>query len=276
MPDSAPLASCLVTRQNMSEPRRDRVPTGEVVTYSAKSPARDTDNEDAAAVIPLPGGRLVLAVADGVGGHVAGADASALAVGAIAESVSAAPADTADLRPAILNGIETANAQISDLGVGAATTVSVVEITGSALRPYHVGDSVILVVGQRGKLRLETVAHSPVGYALEAGLIDANEAMHHEDRHLVSNVVGSPDMRIEVGAVLRLHPRDTVVLGSDGLFDNLHRDEVIEMVRKGPLLKQAAAVSVLGRERMLDPDAGHPSKPDDLTFTLYRSVPTVS
>jgi serine/threonine protein phosphatase PrpC len=128
----------------------------------------------------------------------------------------------------------------------------------------------ILVVGQRGKVKLCTVSHSPVGYAVEAGLLDEKEAIHHEDRHLVSNIVGTPEMRIEVGRTLKLRPRDTLVLGSDGLFDNLHLEEVTAYVRKGPLPRAAEAVADACRRRMCEPQPDHPSKPDDLTFLLYR------
>ena len=105
----------------------------------------------------------------------------------------------AELRDAILNGFEDANGAVQALGIGAATTLAVVEVKENIVRPYHVGDSMILVVGQRGKIKLQSVPHSPVGYGVESGLLDEKEAMYHEERHLVSNVVGSPDMRIESG-----------------------------------------------------------------------------
>ena len=172
----------------------------------------------------------------------------------------------------MLDGVERANAEVTGLAVGAATTLAVVELGRAAIRPYHVGDSTILVVGQRGKLKLQTVPHSPVGYAVEAGLLDEKEAIHHEDRHLVSNIVGSPEMTIEVGRTLKLRPRDTVVLGSDGLFDNLHVEEITEIVRKGPLGAAAAALADVCRRRMDEPEPGRPSKPDDLTFLVYRGL----
>ena len=79
----------------------------------------------------------------------------------------------------------------------------------------------ILAIGQKGKIKLQTISHSPVGLAVESGHLDESEAMHHEQRHVVSNVVGDQTMRIEVGAKLMLAPRDTVLLSTDGLFDNL-------------------------------------------------------
>src|SRR4029453_4535640 len=115
------------------------------------------------------------------------------------------------LRTAMMNGIERANESIRGLGVGAGTTLSAVELAKGAVRPYHVGDSMILLIGQRGRVKLETVPHSPVGFAVEAGLLDVDEAMHHAERHIVSNVLGAPDMRIEVGSQRRIAPRDPLL-----------------------------------------------------------------
>lgn len=174
------------------------------------------------------------------------------------------------LRTAIMNGFETANQSVRDLGVGTATTLAVAEVNDGAVRPYHVGDSIIIVVGQRGKIKLQTVSHSPVGYAVEAGVLDEFEAMHHEDRHLVSNVIGMPEMRIEVGSTVHLAPRDTLLLASDGLFDNLHLGEIVESLRKGMLADVMQRLVQNARQRMSQPTAEQPSKPDDLTFVVFR------
>ncbi len=253
----------------MSRPEVIAVAGGEAAVFSARNPSRQTSNEDAAAIVPAANRGAILAVADGLGGQRSGARAAELAVQAVVGCVTAADGD-AGLRAAILDGFERANRSVTDLGVGAGTTLAAVEIDGSTIRPYHVGDSTILVTGQRGRIELLTVSHSPVGYAVEAGLLDEQEAIHHEDRHLVSNIVGSPEMRIEVGRPLTLKPRDTLLIGSDGLFDNMHVAEVVEVIRKGPLAVVAAALADACRRRMQEPEPGHPSHPDDLTFIIYR------
>ena len=112
-----------------------------------------------------------------------------------------------------------------------------------------------------------------MGYAVEAGWLPEDEALHHEDLHIVSNMVGSPEMRIEIGPTLSLRPRDTVLIASDGLFDNLPSQEVAELVRKGPLPEVAARLAAWCDQRMRAPEPGQPSKPDDLTFVLYRPTP---
>ena len=88
-------------------------------------------------------------------------------------------------------------------------------------------------------MRWQTMAHSPVGYAVEAGLLDAGEAMRHDDRHIVSNMVGSEEMRIDIGPPVTLKPHDTVLLATDGLTDNLRDEEIIEHIRKRALTKAA-------------------------------------
>ncbi len=260
----------LLTRHDMASAEIRDVAAGSVAVFTARHPAKERDNEDGAAVIPVDKGRAVLAVADGLGGQRSGADAAQLALEALARCVQKRPDDASGLRSAVLDGFERANADVTELAVGAATTLVAVEVEDGTIRPYHVGDSAILVVGQRGRIKLLTVAHSPVGYAVEAGLLDEQEAIHHEDRHIVSNTVGSAEMRIEVGRTLKLRPRDTVVLGSDGLFDNLHVAEIVEIVRKGPLPAAAEALVGACRRRMSEPHPDHPSKPDDLTFVIFR------
>ena len=272
--NTADVHPMLLLGQDLVEPRLLHLPLGQVVAQTTRCPGKQSPNEDAAAVIPVQGSGAVLIVADGMGGGPAGEKASTLAVRSLAQELSqTAATHEQPLRFAILNGIEKANAAIQQLGIGAATTLAVVELRDDVARPYHVGDSLILVVGQRGKLKLQTVSHSPVGYGVEAGLLDGAAAMHHAQRHVVSNVVGNPDMRIEIGAPLRLAPLDTLVLASDGLADNLHTEEIAELIRKGKLRGASRRLFDKALRRMTEPAEERPSKPDDLTLISFRRHP---
>ena len=243
---------------------------GEAAVFSSRSPDKQTPNEDAAAVICIDERSSVLVVADGMGGLPAGEEASNLAIRTLRESIlHSTGGEGSSLRAAILDGFEAANRAVGELG-GAATTLAVVELQDNTIRPYHVGDSMIMVVGQRGKIKLQTVAHSPVGYAVEAGFLDEAEAMYHQERHYVSNMLGASDMHITIGSAIELAPRDTILLASDGLLDNLHTDEIINFIRKGDLQQQSARMVELAQSRMTHPGGGHPSKADDLTFIACR------
>ena len=256
--------------QNMVEAAVEPIATGVAAVYSARCPGKDTPNEDAAGLIPFDAHSGVLVVADGLGGFRAGELASKVAVQAVRAAIAEAVKEGLPIRGAILNGIEQANHEVTDLGLGAATTLAIVEVQDRVVRPYHVGDSLILLAGGRGKVKLQTVSHSPVGFAVEAGLLNESEAMHHEDRHIVSNVIGTPDMRIEVGSTQTMSPRDSLLLASDGLFDNMHTEEIVDSLRKGQIDEAARLLCNGAHQRMTHPEPGQPSKPDDITFVAYR------
>lgn len=247
-----------------------QVAGGSAVAITQKDPGKETENEDTIAIIPYGPGAAVLVVADGAGGLPAGKRASLTAVTTLAASLQSSMDKTMLLRTAILNGIEAANEAVLALSNGSATTMTVITIEGLIARSYQIGDSEALVVGQRGVIRLQTTAHSPTGFAVEAGFLDEREALHHKERHLVSNFLGTSDMRIDVGAGVELRPRDTVLVASDGLTDNVHLDEIIDQIRTGALAESAAAAAQLAARRMAKLRSGEPSKPDDLSLILFR------
>ncbi len=243
---------------------------GSLTAYTCRAPDKDTANEDAVAAIPYGPDAVVLVIADGAGGLPAGRRAARTAVRSLEQSLHGAMTETELLRGAILDGIEAANQAVMSLGTGSATTMTVVAIDGLIARTYQVGDSEAMIVGQRGRIKAQTMAHSPTGFAVEAGFLDKREALHHEDRHLLSNFVGTADMHIGIGAEIKLKPRDTVLVASDGLMDNIHTHEIVEMIRKGPLSDAIEAVSGLAKRRMVVESKHQPSKPDDLSVILFR------
>jgi PPM family protein phosphatase len=254
-----------------------RAAGGAVAAWAGPRPGAGR-SEDALLVLPLGADSAVLAVADGMGGLPGGGAAAARAISALAETVEEGHAAGTPLQTLILDGFRKANESVLSMGNGAATTLAVAELAGGLVRAYNVGDSEVMVFGQRGRLKLRTLSHSPVGFALQAGLVDHEEALHHEDRHLVSNFVGSRDMRIEVGSALRLESMDTVLVCSDGLVDNLRLAEIATIMRCGPLDRRLKALArdTLARMNALQPaTAGEfqPSKPDDLSLIAFRRNP---
>lgn len=251
----------LYVRGTTPEPVHHLADGVEVCVYTR--PGYDAPNEDSVAVLSSKDA-FVVVVADGVGGSRRGGDASEQAVLAMSEAVDH---EERPLRDRIMSGFEEANRRA--LEIGSTTTLAVVAYEGQSVRTYHCGDSAVLVLGQRGKVKLQTVAHSPVGYALESGMLTEDEAFNHDERHLISNLVGSHDMRIEMGMPRKLARRDTVVVGSDGLFDNLTTDEIVDVVRCGDLTKAADELAKFCVRRMKGEVPG-PSKVDDLSICLLR------
>ena len=249
---------------------RVELPFAQVVVGLACSPLRE-GSEDVALVIPIGERAALLAIADGAGGHDNGAHAATLTLTALrdaAERIRIAPGESA--RPHIITAVEQANHALVEAESDSACTLVIAELNDHVATLYHAGDAQALITGQRGRLKHVTAAHSPVHALCESGQIDEHDALTHEDRHLVSNLIGDPEMHIEVGAGIRMAPRDTLVLASDGLFDNFTIDEICDRVRVGAIDAAADTLLRQTRERMTSPEPGRPSKADDLSFVLYR------
>jgi serine/threonine protein phosphatase PrpC len=243
--------------------------TLEVWAYTRAAPDKREPNEDVAGVFGHAEGHWVFAVADGLGGMPSGDEASRRAMEILRKHVEDTAGDT-PLRAIIMDAFEEANREVLAIGGGAGTTFAAVEIAEGRVRPYHVGDSAILIVGQRGRIKLETIAHSPVGYGIAAGLIEPKAALHREDRHFLSNHLGASDMHIQVGSPIELALRDTLLLATDGVFDNLHIQEIVDRIRKGPLEDAARSLAETCVKRMATEGGAAPTKPDDATFLLMR------
>ena len=180
---------------------------GQFALYSRRSPTKESSNEDVAAVVAISAESGAVLVADGLGGMRTGEVASSIAVSSVCEMIQQLPSadgrlppvivseddpvlgrltefgmessdrirrpgsngrpDSPDMRIAILNGLEHANERILTEATGSATTIAVVEIRNREIRTYHVGDSMVVVCGLKGKLKFQTVCHSPVGFAVK-------------------------------------------------------------------------------------------------------------
>lgn len=263
----------IFAREDRSEPVTVRCGAGSATVVTRPAPHRENaeDNEDGALVVDLGRERGMMAVADGVGGGPSGRDASLAALETLARTVTESVDAEMPLRGAILDGLEKAQEAVQAIGGGAATTIAVVGVDGERMRPFHAGDSEILLVGQRGRVKHRTLSHAPVAYALESGYLEEKEALRHDERHLVTNALGLSQARIEMGPRLRMAARDTMLLASDGVTDNLYLEEIVETIRTGTPAAGGALLADRVRRRMLrEGGATTPGKADDMTFVIWR------
>jgi len=241
----------------------------QVVYYVDRCPGKEGTNGDAFGIVQVSEAEVILMLADGAGGTPGGNEASGISIDKMLDNVLFKDRRKMKMRNLILDGFEEANELLLSNRTGAGTTLFVVEINSDCVRPYYVGDSEIILTGQKGKLKYQTIPHSPVGYAVEAGLMSENQAKSELSKTVVFNLVGDAEMRIELGPKMKMDRFDTLFIGSDGVTDNLKTDELVEIIRKGPLLSAAEELVSVLKKKMNDSTSKN-AKPDDVSFILYR------
>ena len=177
----------------------------------------------------------IFAVADGMGGHLAGEVASAMAIEAVRKMAEGAKrASFPQLRDAfaaanadILKHAET-HAECSGMG----TTLSVLWLSGDRAYLAHTGDSRIYRL-RDGNLTQITRDHSLVEELVEAGIITKEEARSHPRRNIITRALGTegdnqPDLILEDN-----HPGDCWLLCSDGLSGMVRDEAIAAEMKKG-------------------------------------------
>lgn len=191
----------------------------------------------------------VFVVADGMGGHAAGEVASQIVTQTMGEL-----AERARLRPEdVVAALTTANTRILQsvalhperAGMGTTATGLVVVSAGGSdhWAVFNVGDSrVYRFLG--GELSLVTVDHSEVQEMVDAGFITEEEAQRHPLRNVVTRSLGTETTPTPDIWVFPPHPGERFVICSDGLTNELSRDDIQRIIAAVDDPEQAAAALV--------------------------------
>lgn len=191
-------------------------------------------------------GHLFL-VADGMGGHNAGEQASALAVAVIEQF-------TLDTLKWFLGGdergpdapakaferaVHQADRAIVDAAAdrpdlqGMGTTLTLAYAVDDRLFVLHVGDSRAYLF-RDGTLRQLTEDHTLVSEMVRRGELAPEQSSQHRLRHVITNVVGGPQAGVRADThTLDVQADDTLLLCTDGLTDMLSVDEIVAMLASG-------------------------------------------
>jgi len=157
-------------------------------------------------------GPAVIAVADGMGGAVAGEVASRLAIVAAAEDgATGALARISRGNRAVLDAVDN---DPSLTGMGTTMTLIILHPSG-ALEGAHVGDSRAYLF-RDGTLSQLTTDHTFVAEMIALGRITPAQAATHPRRHMLTRVVGTQDMEAD-SFEIEMEAGDRILLCSDGL-----------------------------------------------------------
>lgn len=213
---------------------------------------------------------VLLAVADGMGGHADGEVASRLAVEALFRSYYAA---SGDLREDLRSAVEEADTAVrggpadpsapprpSELRRG--TTLVAAVVAAGSVHVANVGDSRAYLLHE-GVLTQVTRDHSLVAEEVRAGILTPAEARRFPYRNVVMRALGGTD-RAEVELFdVPWTVGDRLLLCSDGLHGPVPDELIVEALRDLPPGAAAKALVAIANAR---------GGPDNISVIVAESV----
>ncbi len=182
-------------------------------------------------------------VADGMGGHANGQDASRLAIQTIINYMVPPLSEGKDMQDSefeklLADGVQQANQAVhkhnqeqrADMG----TTMTAALVIGSMAYVANVGDSRTYLYREPQGLTKVTKDHSVVASLVDAGVIKPDDIYTHPKRNQIYRSLGEkPVVEVDTFRVM-LQPGDKLLLCSDGLWDMV-RDPEIQRVMRTPV-----------------------------------------
>jgi protein phosphatase len=209
---------------------------------------------------------LLLAVADGMGGHIAGEVASRMCVESLAKEMTSqflvAGATAPDLSLALQKAVEAAHQGVythsqhlesSTMG----TTLTAALLSGTRATVAQVGDSRAYLY--RGGSLILLTQDQTIGNLLRSRGEDSDRVSSQIKEMLTQAVGAQPDIEVIMSAV-DLEPGDVLLLCSDGLYKVVSPGEIVDC------LEQPASASQKARNLVMK--ANENGGPDNITVIL--------
>ncbi len=180
-------------------------------------------------------------VADGMGGHHDGEKASAMTAHVVASYITNHiyvpmingdnDADRVPITEALISAVQKANADVIVRVPDGGTTLTAVAVIGDLAYVAHVGDTRVYLVTKDGMEQI-TRDHSLVQRLIELGQLTPDEAAIHPQKNVLYRALGQSD-NLEVDALTRrLPPNSRLILCSDGLWNMVSEEEILDITLK--------------------------------------------
>ncbi len=182
-------------------------------------------------------GGTLLILADGMGGHASGAQASEMAVNTLLELYRRHQSDP--LVKTLERGFQEANRLLFEKSAkmltakGMGTTLVAAFLKGSRLQFAHVGDSRGYLINRVGISQF-TEDHSYVASLVKAGVIAPEEAEDHPESHVLTRAIGLQEtVSVDTSRQpLNVKKGDYVLLCCDGLWGVVPDDKILACIRQ--------------------------------------------
>lgn len=214
----------------------------------------------------------VFIVADGMGGHQHGEQASAVAARTLARYVlenlytpflhypPASPPES--LQEVMQQGILHANQAVLEAVPGGGSTISAVVVLGTQMVIGHVGDSRVCLLHPEGRLETLTRDHSLVQRLVELDQLTPEEAAVHPQRSVLYRALGQAEAFVPDVSIRAFPHRATMLICSDGLWSVVPEERIVSIVRQEPDLAVACS-------RLVEA-ANQAGGPDNISVILVR------
>lgn len=185
---------------------------------------------------PHPFGLFI--VADGMGGHAHGQEASRLAIQTMVDQVlpkvyGSSELNDGNLTQLLVDGVQAANRAIYQQNTrqhtAMGTTITAALVVGATAYMVNIGDSRIYLYRSPRGLRKITKDHSATAKLVENGIIQPDDIYTHPKRNQLYRSLGHKSSIVVDSFIEPLQPDDILLLCSDGLWEMV-RDPLIEQI----------------------------------------------
>ena len=193
-------------------------------------------NEDNVMIVKNSEGNYLMAVDDGMGGHLSGEIASTIAINRLTERFKQSFKNKTKAEAAAwfremaleINDLVYSYANEHSESTGMGTTLVAAVITKDYILFANVGDSSGFVI-KNGKLRKVTEDHTLVNLLLKAGKLSPEEAEHHPNKNVLMRAFGANDP-LEIDVFDCVMDIEGILLASDGLTNMLDEETIEEVL----------------------------------------------
>lgn len=177
---------------------------------------------------------MLFAVADGIGGLAAGAEASRIALAAFEAHYRTTGGGETGLRTAGTHAnraiLDEASRRTDRRGMGC--TLAGVCLSDGGYIVFHAGDSRVYRI-RNGFAKQLTVDDTVAQRVIEAGRLAPDDAQRMDARHTVTNSAGSPSFLLHVAPGPEWRDGDALLICTDGLHDLLSDDDLEQAASEG-------------------------------------------
>ena len=207
--------------------------------YYLTDPGKVRDhNEDNVTIVKNETGEILMAVADGMGGHLCGEVASSIAITHVADRFR--KLSSVGNKEDAINWIQEIVSEINALiykhteehpeSLGMGTTFVCAVLTKDFLLYGNIGDSSGYLI-KNGKIQKVTVDHTLVNLLVKSGELTEEEASVHPKKNVLLKALGATTT-VDMDVFIVEADVDGIFLCSDGLTNMLDKDQIMKVLNE--------------------------------------------